>query len=339
VAIPTIKALSRSLILKALASSGEIEDSLAQSRAGALTPLSEGAPTPPDSLVRQTSFQQIPASDFEELRLVASGAHGRVIECRIAGRPGKFAVKRVHGVGGEAMASMERELELLGSLRHTNIASLVGFAREPNGAVALVMELYDMSLAGLMRQRNGEVKDGLMDWFEGYEVLDWLLQIALGLRYLHDEVSPAVAHRDIKCDNCLVEMRGIADVHRVLLADFGIGKVIEESGTLTGQTMAGTPGYMAPEMLSGTYDPLKCDMYAFGILALALLCGVEPATMKMNFGQPLPFELTETAQERVDEDDAFGWLVEHVYRTCAACDASKRPSARSLVTTLQDPPI
>jgi serine/threonine protein kinase len=270
---------------------------------------------------------------------VASGAHGRVMECTIKNGHwrGKFAVKRVHGVGGAAAASMERELELLGNLRHDNIAALVGYAREPNGAVVLVMELYDMSLAGLIRERNGEVDN--MGWFEGREVIEWLLQIALGLRYLHAEVLPAVAHRDIKTDNCLVELSGIADVQRVLLADFGIGKVLEGSGTLTGQTMAGTPGYMAPEMVSGTYDPLKCDVYAFGILALALLCGVEPATLKMNFGQPLPFELTETARQRIDEDDAFGWLVDHVYEACSACDAALRPDAGAIVLALEDRPV
>jgi ankyrin repeat protein len=208
------------------------------------------------------------ARDFEELRLVASGAHGRVTECRIKDLPGKFAVKRMRADvnGGAAMASMEKELELLGGLRHDNIAALVGYAREPTGAVALVMELYDNSLAGLINQQNAEVET--LGWFEGSDVGNWLWQIALGLCYLHDKVSPAVAHRDIKTDNCLVEMRGIGEVRRVLLADFGIGKVLEASGTLMGQTMSGTPGYMAPEMASGTYDPLKCDMFAFGIVAL-----------------------------------------------------------------------
>jgi serine/threonine protein kinase len=134
-------------------------------------------------------------------------------------------------------------------------------------------------------------------------------------------------------------MRGIGEVSRVLLADFGIGKVMEASGTLSDQTMAGTPGYMAPEILSGTYDPLKCDVYAFGILALALLCGVEPAAMKMCFGQPLPFELTEVAQQRADEDDEFNWLVEHVYRTCASCDATLRPGASVLWLTLEAHPL
>jgi hypothetical protein len=55
-----------------------------------------------------------------------------------------------------------------------------------------------------------------------------------------------------------------------------------------------------------------------------------------RFGQPIPFELTEIAQERVDEDDKFGWLVEHVYTTCAACDAALRPSAGTVLMALED---
>jgi serine/threonine protein kinase len=265
---------------------------------------------------------------------VASGAHGEVIECRIAGYPGKFAVKRVNSAGVAAAASMETELQLLGGLRHPNIAALVGYLREPFGSVALVMELYDNSLAGLMRERNAQLDE--MGWFEGSDVVEWLRQIACGLRYLHDEASPTVSHRDIKTDNCLVELRGLGHVRRVLLADFGIGKVLEASGTLTGQTFAGTAGYMALEMVSGEYDPRKCDVYAFGVLALALLCGVEPSKMRMCFGQPLPFELTETAQMRVDEDDELAWLVEHVYRTCAATDPARRPSASDVARTLEE---
>ena len=51
----------------------------------------------------------------------------------------------------------------------------------------------------------------------------------------------------------------------VYLADFGLAKVLTESGTMTSSTMmAGTPGFQAPEQLKrGKLSP-KCDVYAFG---------------------------------------------------------------------------
>jgi Protein kinase domain len=282
-------------------------------------------------------FQQIDAFDIIEQKAVSSGTHGRVVECRIKGSPGKYAVKRVQGVSNAAVVSMETELMLLGTLHHENIAALVSYAREATGAVALVMELYDNSLAGLMGKRNEDVRKGVMNWFDGSDVLDWLLQIACGLRYLHVEAPQAVAHRDIKTDNCLVVIGGIGQVQRVLLADFGISKVLEQSGTMTGQTFAGTPGYMAPEMVTGTYDALKCDVYAFGVLALALLCGLEPSKLTpLPVGHPLQFGLTKTAQQRVDDDDAFKWLFDQVYSTCATVNSDQRPSVNEALMLLED---
>ena len=49
------------------------------------------------------------------------------------------------------------------------------------------------------------------------------------------------------------------------LADFGLAKVLTESGTTTSSTrMAGTPGFQAPEQLQGGKLSPKCDVYALG---------------------------------------------------------------------------
>jgi hypothetical protein len=67
-----------------------------------------------------------------------------------------------------------------------------------------------------------------------------------------------------------------------------------------------------------------------------LLSGVEPSKMKMCFGQPLPFELTDTAQSRADKDAEFAWLVEQVYSACAATDPAKRLCASAVAVTLEE---
>lgn len=73
------------------------------------------------------------------------------------------------------------------------------------------------------------------------------------MQYLHGQ-SPAIVHRDLKTHNLLIDYGG-----RIKVCDFGL--------VSTRSKCAGTPNYMAPELLrSGTSFSKKVDVYAFGIL-------------------------------------------------------------------------
>jgi Protein kinase domain len=268
----------------------------------------------------------IDPADVERMQFLGGGSFGQVHECRVRGRPGKYAIKSISARSEEARASLQLELDLLGRLRHENIASLVGVVRGDDRSLALVMELYSGSLNGVVRKRSKEVEMGVLEWFSGREAAGWLRQIASGLHYLHDTIVPAISHRDLKSDNCLVELRGMDSVHRVLLADFGISKALDEAGTM-GHTIQGTRGYMAPDMVTGKYDPLKTDVYAFGVLALVLLSGLEPPEMQSQVGQAVVFPLSKTALARADTDESWQWIVKQIYYTCASVDPARRPTS------------
>lgn len=81
--------------------------------------------------------------------------------------------------------------------------------------------------------------------------------------------SVRVVHRDIKPENIMYGRDG-----EVKLIDFGLAKRLHDSTTNL-HTKAGTPHYMAPEVLSGSYNE-KCDIWALGVLMYVLVSGYLP---------------------------------------------------------------
>ena len=80
--------------------------------------------------------------------------------------------------------------------------------------------------------------------------------------------ASGVVHRDIKPENIMYGSDG-----EIKLIDFGLSKMGKIHEHL--KTIAGTPYYMAPEVLEGSYDS-KCDIWSLGVLMYVLLCGYLP---------------------------------------------------------------
>ena len=94
-------------------------------------------------------------------------------------------------------------------------------------------------------------------------------QILEAVNYLH---AHGVCHRDLKPENILFST--LADDSSLKLIDFGLSKVLDgDKGTMKGAV--GTTFYMAPEVISGTYNE-KCDIWACGIILYIMLCGKPP---------------------------------------------------------------
>lgn len=100
-------------------------------------------------------------------------------------------------------------------------------------------------------------------------------EILLGLEYLHEKMS--VIYRDLKPENVLLDSKG-----HIKLVDFGYSK----QTTVKTNTFAGTPEYMAPEVILGVGHSKMVDFWSLGILIFEMLCGKPPFTsFDGNFGK------------------------------------------------------
>ena len=99
--------------------------------------------------------------------------------------------------------------------------------------------------------------------------MDYVQQAALALHYAHEH---KLIYRDIKPDNLLV-----GRAHEIMLCDFGIAVVEENSRSYAAQDTIGTVAYMSPEQIVGHACPAS-DQYALGIVVYEWLSGERPFT-------------------------------------------------------------
>ncbi|PWN46559.1 putative calmodulin-dependent protein kinase type 1 [Violaceomyces palustris] len=89
--------------------------------------------------------------------------------------------------------------------------------------------------------------------------------------YLHKQ---GIVHRDLKPENLL--FRDKTEESDLLIADFGLSRVVDDEKITVLSTTCGTPGYMAPEIFKKTGHGKPVDMWAIGVITYFLLCGYTP---------------------------------------------------------------
>jgi len=155
-------------------------------------------------------------------------------------------------------ARFVREGKAAAALNHPGIVTIYA-ADVYDGRPAIVMELIEGETLSEVLAR------GPLSAASSLAVLDQLLD-AVG--YAH---ARAVVHRDIKPDNVFVTLDG-----RVKLTDFGIAHMGTTAALTQAGTVMGTPGYMAPEQVTGHPVDSRADLFAIGVVGYELVTGHNP---------------------------------------------------------------
>lgn len=178
-------------------------------------------------------------------------------------------------IKSKQLEELRYEARLLASLEHTNITRVydVGIARD-QGYIAM-----EFVTGKALSEKKFEVETA-------FEIMR---AVCDGVAYAHEK---GVIHRDIKPENIMLQPYGIPKV-----MDFGLGA----KGTTAGE-IAGTPGYIAPEILSGESASKQSDVYAIGATLYTLLSGISPHSPNERESIIAYFERVKV-QEPVPLDD------------------------------------
>ena len=206
-----------------------------------------------------------------------------------------------------ALARFHNEVRIARQVAHPNVCRVYDLG-EVEGFPYLSMEYVDGEDLHSLLRRIGRLPSD-----KGIEIAR---KLCAGLAAAHDK---GVLHRDLKPANIMIDGRG-----HVLITDFGLAGVIGQVEGL--ETRNGTPGYMAPEQLSGKEVSTQSDIYALGVVLYEMFTGKRP----FHAG-------TRTEMARIEEEGLppaprtivkdIDPAVESVILRCLDPDPRKRPSS------------
>ena len=212
----------------------------------------------------------ISLDDYVKIRKIDEGSYGKVLlyECKTTGK--YFAFKEFLEVPQNVKARYEREVAVMGNLRHMTLLPLQGCTPFSGGKdknkVIVTPFMENGSLAKMVKLERE--KKHPSKWNATQKAIV-LYGIAAGLKYMH---SYNVLHRDLKPGNILLD-----ENLEPKIADFGLSKYVDPAKTREDTISPGSPEYMAPELIldEGCVSS-RADVYAFGMIVYNVITGKEP---------------------------------------------------------------
>lgn len=211
--------------------------------------------------------------NYNIVREIGRGGMGAVFLAERA--DGEFEQKTAIKIVRQTIAEkvlierFRRERQILASLNHPNIATLIDGGVSESGEPYLVMEYIEGDgLLDYASRKNLDIKSRLI----------LFMKVCQAVAFAHRNL---IIHRDIKPSNILVDNKG-----EPKLLDFGLAKAFDEALSDEDQTQTAlkalTPAYASPGQLRGENVTTASDIYSLGVVLYELLTGSRPYKLKTN---------------------------------------------------------
>ena len=246
--------------------------------------------------------------DYQILNELGSGGMGRVYKVRnvITDRVEAMKVLLPDLAGRQELAArFQREIKVLASLNHPNIAQLRTALVLDNQLVMIMEYVEGRTLADRLDSGPVPVKDAV----------NYIDQVLNALSYAHQH---HVIHRDIKPANMMLTPQGV-----VKLMDFGIARSGDErSLTMTGTTL-GSLNYMSPEQVKGEATDARSDLYSVGVSLYELVTGRRPFQAGSDYSI-MAAHINDTAKPPIELQPGMSPALNEIILISIAKDPNQR---------------
>lgn len=192
--------------------------------------------------------------DFSELTVgtrVGIGFFGEVFRGIWNGTDVAIKVFLEQDLTAENMEDFCNEISILSRLRHPNVILFLGACTKPP-RLSMITEYMELGSLYHLIHLSGQKKK--LSWRRKFKMLR---DICRGLMCVH---RMKIVHRDLKSANCLVNKHWT-----VKICDFGLSRIITDS-PMRDSSSAGTPEWMAPELIRNEPFTEKCDIFSLGVI-------------------------------------------------------------------------
>ncbi|KAG4386044.1 hypothetical protein AAZX31_12G199600 [Glycine max] len=255
--------------------------------------------------------------DFSELTVgtrVGIGFFGEVFRGIWNGTDVAIKVFLEQDLTAENMEDFCNEISILSRLRHPNVILFLGACTKPP-RLSMVTEYMELGSLYYLIHLNGQKKK--LNWRRR---LRMLRDICKGLMCIH---RMKVVHRDLKSANCLVNKHWT-----VKICDFGLSRIMTES-PMRDSSSAGTPEWMAPELIRNEPFTEKCDIFSLGVIMWELCTlnrpweGVPP--------ERVVYSVANEGSRLEIPEGPLGRLISECWAEC-----HERPSCEEILSRLVD---
>ncbi|XP_068310617.1 MDIS1-interacting receptor like kinase 2-like [Pyrus communis] len=268
---------------------------------------------------------------FDSIFCIGKGGSGSVYKAKLPSG-NTVAVKKLHQkLDGEETSQKEfhNEISALINIRHRNIVKFCGFCSNSQHSFLVYEYLEKGSLASILRKED-EAKE--LDWSRRVRIVKG---VAHALSYLHHDCVPPIVHRDISSSNILLDYD-----YEPCVSDFGTAKLLNPDSS-NWSCLAGTYGYVAPELAYTWKVTEKCDVYSFGVLALEVIMGKRLSDLISSISSPSDCEnklLKDVLDQRLSpptpEVEEELTTIARVAITCRYSQPQSRPTMHMVSQSL-----
>ncbi|XP_017977303.1 PREDICTED: serine/threonine-protein kinase EDR1 [Theobroma cacao] len=260
---------------------------------------------------------EIPWEDLDIGERIGLGSYGEVYHADWNGT--EVAVKKFldQDFSGAALAEFKREVRIMRRLRHPNVVLFMGAVTRPPSLSIITEFLPRGSLYKILNRPQCQIDEKRR--------IKMALDVARGMNCLHTSI-PTIVHRDLKSPNLLVDKNWTVKV-----CDFGLSR-LKHNTFLSSKSTAGTPEWMAPEVLRNEPSNEKCDVYSFGVILWEL------ATLRLPWSGMNPMQVVGAVgfqNRRLDIPKEVDPLVARIIWECWQTDPNLRPSFAQLAVALK----